>query len=308
MNDSKDKTRIKLQKRLENLDHMPTIPTVLVPLLRYLEQPLEELDLQEVTALISQDGSLVSKCLHLANSPLFGRPQSVDSIRSAVVSLGLQRMRDIAVSCSVLALMPNRKTFCDPIAFWEHSLGCALVSREFARRIGYVDPGKAYLAGLLHDIGIVAHLWIMPGEFESAMQLAQSEAIALDEAEERTLGVTHGDTGKTVGERWHLTPDLIAVMAYHHRVESAPAHRDLVALVSLSDLLCRMSGIGYGYVEERQVDFEEEAGFKVLMQECPKLRTLDWARFTFELEAYMEEVQRLVAAFYRDSKTASASV
>ena len=160
-----DQSRELLLKRLEGLDQMPTIPVVLTPLLRYLEQPLERLEVQQVVDLISQDKSLAAQCLQMSNSPLYGRWQSVDSIRGAVVALGLQRMRDIAVSCSVLKLLPTGKSNLDPTVFWEHSLGCALVCRQFARRIGFADPGKAYLGGLLHDIGIVAHLWILPQEF-----------------------------------------------------------------------------------------------------------------------------------------------
>ena len=84
----------------------------------------------------------------------------------------------------------------DPIVFWEHSLGCALVCRQFARKINFVDPGKAYLAGLLHDIGIIAHLWVLPHEFPAALELAQSQHIPLHEAELSILGVTHCETGK----------------------------------------------------------------------------------------------------------------
>src|SRR5581483_6985035 len=236
---------------------------------------------------------------HMANSPMFGRWQTVDSVRSAVIALGMQRMRDIAVSCSVLTLVPKGKTDIDPIIFWEHSLACALVCRQFARKIGFSDPAKAYLGGLLHDIGIVAHLWIIPKEFHEALRLAQAEHIPLHEAEQKILGLTHADTGKTVAEKWHLTPDLLSSVTFHHNPQNAPSHRDLVALVALSDLLCRMGGIGYGYDERRQVNFVEEPGFALLLQECPALQTFDWARFTFELEAYMEEVHRLVGVMYR---------
>jgi len=294
-----DQPREALLKRLEGMEQMPTIPVVLAPLLRYLEQPLDQLEVQQVVDLISQDKSLAAQCLHMANSPLFGRWQTVDSIRNAVVALGLQRMRDIAVSCSVLTLLPKEKTILDPVVFWEHSLGCALVCRQFARKIGFPDPAKAYLAGLLHDIGIVAHLWILPREFAATLQQAQTQHIPLHEAELATLGLTHCETGKMVAERWHLTPDLVAVVGCHHDASSATINRDLVALVALSDLLCRMEGLGYGYVEERQVNLLEQPGFDVLLGECPTLQTFDWARFTFELEAYMEEVHRLVSVLYR---------
>jgi len=290
-----------LRKKLETLEEMPTVPVVLAPLLRYLEQPLDALEVQQVVDLISQDKSLAAQCLHMANSPLYGRWQTVDSIRSAVVALGLQRMRDIAVSCSVLTLTPRGKTKLDPMVFWEHSLGCALVSRQFARRIGFVDPVKAYLGGLLHDIGIVACLSILPLEYQEALDLAQSQRIPLHEAELSTLGLTHCDAGKIVAERWHFTDDLITVVSCHHNPHAATNNRDLVALVSLADLLCRMSGLGHGAIEEREVSFVEEPGFALLVEECPSLRDFDWARFTFELEAYMEEVQRLVALLYRPS-------
>ncbi len=294
-----DERQRRLRQRLERLEEMPTVPLVLVPLLRYLEQPLDTLDLDQVVDLISQDKSLAAQCLHLANSPLYGRWTPVDNIRSAVISLGMQRMRDIAVSCSLLTLVPRGRTSFDPVVFWEHSLGCALVCRQFAQKIGFADPAKAYLAGLLHDIGLVAELCVVPEEFQVAFDLARSQGIPLHEAETRTLGLTHCESGKIVAEKWHLTGDLVAVAGCHHDPHTAGAHRDLVALVSLSDLLCRMSGLGYGYVEECQINFAEEPGIARLQEGCPGLKAFDWARFTFELQAYMEEVHRLVGLLYR---------
>jgi len=293
--------RENLLKKLERLDSMPTLPITLVPLLRYLEQPLDSLDMQQVVELIAQDKALSAQCLHLANSPLFGHWKEVDSIRAAVMTLGLQRMRDIAVSCSVLSLLPKGKTSVDPVVFWEHSLGCALVSRQFALKIKFANPDKAYLAGLLHDIGIVAHIWICPKDFQTTMDLAFSQHIPLHEAEQATLGLTHCTTGRIVAERWHLPADLVTVAGGHHDVSANATDRDLVALVALSDLLCRMGGLGYGYAEERQVDFLREPGFAILQQECPALQNFDWARFTFELEVYLEEVHRLVSLVYRSS-------
>ncbi|HEY1264313.1 MAG TPA: HDOD domain-containing protein [Terriglobales bacterium] len=294
-------TQIKeaLLRKVEGLDKMPTLPVTLMPLLRYLEQPLDKLDIQQVVDLISQDKSLSAQCLQMANSPLFGRWQNAENVRSAVVALGLQRMRDIALSCSVLTLLPPDPEHMDPVVFWEHSLGCALVCRQFARKIKYPNTEKAYLGGLLHDIGIVAHLWLAPKEFEEVLNTAKGMHIPLHEAECNVLGITHCETGKLLAERWHLSADLVSVVQCHHDVTRATSDRDLVALVSLSDLLCRMGGLGYGYSEDRQVNLTEEPGFEMLLKECPALENFDWARFTFELESYLEEVHRLVTQLYR---------
>jgi HD-like signal output (HDOD) protein len=278
---------------------MPSIPVVLAPLLQYLEQPVEKVEVQRVVDFISQDKSLAAQCLRMANSPLYGRYSKISSIRDAVVALGMHRMRDIAVSCSVLKLVPTGQTQVDPIVFWEHSMGCALVCRHFAQRIGFQDPGKVYLAGLLHDLGILVNLWVLPSEFGSAIALARAEEIPLHEAELRVLGLTHCESGELLAKRWGLTAELAAVVRFHHEPEKATSHEGLLALVSLSDLLCRMGGLGHGYAEARQVDFLEEPAFSLLLRQCPSLELFDWARFTFELTAYLDEVHRLVSVLYR---------
>jgi HD-like signal output (HDOD) protein len=288
-----------LLQRLDGLRQIPTIPAVLAPLLKYLEQPVEQLDVQKVTDLLAQDKSLAAQCLQMANSPLFGRWQKVESLRAAVVSLGFHHVSDIAMSCGVLNMLPGDKTSLDPVVFWEHSLGCALICRHLARQIKLVEPGKAYLAGLLHDLGIIVNLWVLPEEFRKAYETAASEGVPLHEAEQRTLGFTHCDSGRLLAERWGLAPDLIEVVTHHHSPEKSSEHSALVALVHIADLVCRMSGLNYGYVEVRQVNLFEDAGFALLAQGSASVKDFDWARLTFELDSYMDEVHTLVRAIYR---------
>lgn len=229
---------------------------------------------------------------------IFGRWQKIDSLRGAIVGLGFQRVSDIAMSCGVLNMVP-RDSGIDPVAFWEHSLGCALVCRHFARKISYPDPGKAYLAGLLHDLGIIVHLWVLPKEFAKAFELARREAIPLHEAEQAVLGFNHCDSGRLLAERWELGPDLIETVAFHHTPENARDHAGLVALVDLSDLLCRVGGLNHGYIEKREVNMLGEASFALLSRQCGQLKDFDWARMTFELDSYLDEVHSLVHAIYR---------
>lgn len=294
-------TKATLLSRIDGLQHIPTIPAVLAPLLRYLEQPVEQLDVQKVTDMIAQDKSLAAQCLQMANSPLFGRWKKIDSLRGAIVGLGFHRLSDIAMSCGVLNMMPKDVAGggIDPVVFWEHSLGCALVCRHFARMISFPDPSKAYLAGLLHDLGIIVNLWVFPKEFRAAYELARAEGIPLHEAEQSVLGFTHCESGRLLADKWELSPDLREVVSQHHSLQPAHDHAGLVALVEMSDLLCRMSGLNYGYVENRQVNLLEQKGFAVLSQQCKGLNAFDWARLTFELDSYMDEVHSLVSTIYR---------
>jgi putative nucleotidyltransferase with HDIG domain len=251
-----------------------------------------------IVQLIAQDKALAARCLQLANSPLYGATREIESIQAAVIALGLNKIHEIAVSCSLLKLMPSLLLEISPSSFWAHSLACALVSREFAAKIGYADVGKAYAAGLLHDVGIVALLWTAPEDFCRAMRLAQSRHISLHEAEEQIIGVSHVHAGEVLGRSWQLSSELVDAIAHHHEPRHASSNAPLVAIVSISDLLCRSGGIGYGIPEDKQTNFVEEPGFAVLCAQFPTLHLFDWARFTFEMEAVMEEVHEIVTRVY----------
>jgi putative nucleotidyltransferase with HDIG domain len=285
-------------QKLRSTRELPTLPTVLMPLLRYLDKPLESQDLHEVVRLISQDKALAARCLQVINSPLYGCMRPVESVQAAVVALGVERIHEIAVSCSLLKLVPTTKAEIGPAVFWAHSLACAMIARDLATKIGFPDAAKAYSAGLLHDIGIAALLWVAPKEFQRALQLARTENIPLNLAETQTLGFSHVDAGKIIGESWHLPEDLTEAIAYHHNPETAPRNRALASIVFFSDLLCRLGGIGYGLTENVQAKFTDEPALAVLGQQFSAVHPFDWARFTFEMEAVVEEVHGVVASVY----------
>ena len=278
---------------------MPSIPAILEPLLRYLSLPVDQLQVQKVVDMISNDESLTVQCLHLANSPLYCRWQAVDSLRGAIMALGLSRMKEVALACSFMKMLPQQIGGIHPVTFWEHSLACAMASRHLARRLNLPFADKAYLAGLLHDFGVIANVTALPHEFAAALALAREREAPLHEAETEVIGIHHAESGRILAELWRLAPELVAAIGDHHAPLQATKHRGLVALVSLADLLCRMRGLGYGYPESRIVNLREEDAFMALQEDCPSVRDMDWTRITLELENYMYEVHNLVAALYR---------
>jgi putative nucleotidyltransferase with HDIG domain len=289
---------LQLLEKLRSTRELPALPAVLMPLLRYLNKPLDSQDMHEIVRLISEDKSLAARCLQVVNSPLFGCSREVESVQAAVVDLGLERIHRIAVSCSMLKLTPAVSSDVGPSVFWAHSLACALVSRDLATKIGFSDPAKAYAAGLLHDVGIAALLWVVPQDFRRAVQLAQAEHIALHEAETKTLPVTHAEAGKIIAESWHLPQDLIAAIAYHHSPEKAPGNPALPSIVFFSDRLCRLNGIGHGVPEDIQVKSAKEPALTVLAHHFSGVHPLDWARLTFDMESVVEEVHAIVTSVY----------
>jgi len=285
-------------EKLESVRNLPTVPAVLIPLLQYMDQPVDKVDVHQVVNLISQDKSLAGHCLQVANSALFGCSHQVETIQTAVVALGLERVQQIAASCSLLKLMPDVSFGVNPSVFWAHSFGCALVSRDFATKIGFADPAKAYAAGLLHDIGIVAILWVSPNEFRRCYEEASRQHIPLHDAEEKVLGVTHCETGKLIARNWRLPTELTEVVGSHHAPAKSAVNPVLTSIVCVSDLLCRLGGLGYGYTEDKQTKFAEQAAFSILEKKYPALRPFDLARFAFDTEDLFDQVHALVSHVY----------
>ena len=283
---------------IEQINSMPGVQAILQPLLSYLQQPFESQDMQRIVDLISHDNSLAAQCLHMANSPLFGRWQTITSVRGAVVALGLQRMREVAVSCCMLKLVPAEQGDSNPVVLWEHSLGCALLSRKLAKRIGVRDPEQMYLAGLLHDLGLMVNLQIAGDEFFSLLQRAQHEQRALHELEEEVWGCTHCDTGSMLARNWNLTPIVSDVVKYHHHLSQLSDYRSSVALVSICDLLCRANGLGYGYPEHLTLDANSDL-LGAMTEKWPLARSLNWLQISAELVSYLADVRKLVSVLFR---------
>jgi HD-like signal output (HDOD) protein len=287
-------TLAQLEERIQQIDTLPALPLILVQLMGCLDRPPAEINFDQVVRLVSQDEAIAAQCVRMTNSAMFGRRRLVETIHEAVVGLGLWRVSDIVFSCTLpKAFEPFPKAL-DRITFWRHALACALVTQRLARLVHARSAEKAYLAGLLHDLGILVNAVLSSDQTELVFETALRRSIPLDEAEQEIFGFTHADSGRILGQAWNLSPDIITVLQYHHAIEAAPSAKDLVALVHLSDLFCREHGLGYGYHEARQIDFKCSPAWLILVRTCRQMGRPYLTRFFGELEEYFEEVVKFV--------------
>jgi putative nucleotidyltransferase with HDIG domain len=287
-----------IRKRVRAIETMPAIPSVFMPLLDLLGLPEEKVKLDEVVRLVSYDNTIAAQCLRMAASPLFGLPNAPKSIKGAVIGLGLRRVETILLTCCLGQAFPARKLVVDPTVFWKHSLGCAMVCRKFSEMLGAEDHEKAYMAGLLHDIGFMVNCVAFSEEFSRTMAHASQNEMPLIEAETTIMGFTHCQTGQALAQQWKLTDDIVDVIAHHHAIEHSSQSQSLVALVHLSDLLCRMRSLGYGYYERHRADLACGSAWDVLLRQYHGLSEVDLAHFTFELDEGVNEIQLLVDSIF----------
>lgn len=285
-------------ERVQRIETTPSIPGVFLPLLELLSVPAEDARVDEVVRLVSYDNTIAAQCLRVASSPLFGLAQAPKSIAGAVITLGLRRVETILLTCCMGQAFPANKWVLDPGIFWRHSLGCAMVCRKFSEKLASVDGEQAYMAGLLHDLGFIVNCMAFPEEFAPALELACREQIPLDEAERTSMGFTHCETGRALAEKWNLGKNMIEVIAHHHAPEHSATAQPLVALVHLSDRLCRVRSLGYGYYERQRVDLVHDPAWAILLKQYHDLEGVDLARFTFELDEAVGEICEMVAMVF----------
>jgi HD-like signal output (HDOD) protein len=236
-----------LTQRIKQLRNLPAMPAVLSRLCDTLSQQSNQIDVDKVVEEISYDKSLAAQCLRMANSALFRQRGEVSSVREAVFALGMWRIRDLAFSCSMPMLFANLKTTVGKEVFWRHALGTALVAQGLGHELGAKGKEEIYLAGLLHDIGILVNGVLFAKEFGEVIEEAKQTKVPVEEVELRILGFTHAESGRILAELWRLPLDLSDVIEYHCRPQNQNSANDITLLVHAADLTCQKLGMGYGY-------------------------------------------------------------
>ncbi len=292
-----------IRPRIRALDAMPSVPVIVQPLAGLLRQDYDQINLDKVVELVSYDSTIAAQCLRMANSPLFGRRNS-ETVRGAVLALGVKRIEAIVLGCCLNRIVPNDKWALDPLIFWRHCLGCALVSSRMAHLIGYPDPEKAYLAGLLHDLGILVNTVTCTDEYRRTMETARERRVCLEECERECLGFTHCQSGAILAQQWKFSADVTAVIEFHHQAAKAAIAGPLVALVHLSDLLCRLRDLGYGYYEAIGVDLAGDDAWSTLVESYPTLAKMDLARLTMDIDGTMDEIISVVDSVFKTQPSA----
>lgn len=217
--------------------NLPTLPGILTKITQLTEG--QESGASDVAKLIATDQVLSAKVLRLVNSPIYGFPGRISSITHAVVLLGFNVIKGLVLGTAVFDTLGE-----DGKALWNHSLGCAVLSRHLAMAANLPEPEEAMVAGLLHDLGKVALAYVAPGHYVKAVELAKKNQTYVGEAEMEVFGISHARVGGWLCEQWHFPSRLAEPLIHHHDPERAKAGEEVAAAIHIADYLAR--GMGYG--------------------------------------------------------------
>lgn len=238
-----------LQSRKEQLlaelsEGLPTLPAYVFELSTLLTA--DPVNLKRVNQIIRTDPSLTAQVLRLCNSALFALPRKLTTIEQAVMMLGTERLRTLVLTCSMVEFLGPKVPATAIRSFWQHSLLTALLTDHIAQQIGRRDTEFPYLAGLLHDIGILPLLTLATRE-KSKWPVETLEKIGeSNDVQKELFGVDHCQVGSWLGVAWNFAPVLVEVFEHHHDPARAVHDAQLVSMVAVADQYCISRGVMVG--------------------------------------------------------------
>lgn len=180
---------------------------------------------KDIVRVIECDPVMTVKILKAINSSFYGLPQKITSVQRAVVHIGLNTIKNMALGVAAMGMLnANNKANFNTSDFLLHSLTTASISKMLAERIGLspTECGDSFVAGLLHDFGKVVFAEFIPDEFKLALEKSTEQQRPLYQTELEFIGLNHSQAGKILAEKWELSDTLIDAIAHHHDLDHSP--------------------------------------------------------------------------------------
>lgn len=203
---------------------------------------------KDLKDIIEIDPPLTAKVLKVANSAYYYSLNKISEIQHAVIWIGFDVVKEIALSQKVCEVFEQDETVSgySGRSLWKHSIAVALLGKMICRREFGERGENAYAAGLLHDIGIIVENQFLEKEFTDILHKTEQEKINLSKAESEILGYTHTDIGKMLTEHWSFPEELVVAIGNHHNPDKAPQEfSKFASTLYIADYLCQERGIGY---------------------------------------------------------------
>lgn len=204
----------------------------------------------DLIQVISLDPVLTGKVMQLVNSAYFGFSREIISLVRAVIMLGMNTVKNLALGTTVMTTLGARKNFraLNMNLFWKHSLAVGVITKLIAkkRHVSNKLLEGYFIAGLLHDIGKIPLNSQFSDEYVHAMEIPEKEAQPLFISEKQCLGIDHTHVGNLIAQKWKLGPEITDTITYHHAPETYQGiQNDILFSVILSDYFANRSEIGF---------------------------------------------------------------
>jgi len=242
------------ERALRSLGQLPPFSPILNKLLATLAS--DDVSFASLAELIEKDTVLAGNVLRLVNSALYGRRGTVSSVRHAVSLMGLVKIRNAAMTLSVSRVWNHQHTppGWSQARFNLHAVAAAILADLIAQRVKVDYPEGGFVAGLLHDIGLMLIAISLPDEFAEILDTHKGGGRQLADCELEVLGLDHAELSAQALFHWNIPEPIQRAVRFHHSCDPpAPPDLRLSHIVQAADSIAERRGLSV-------LDYSEEAG------------------------------------------------
>lgn len=242
-----------LQKALAGVSEISSLPEITARIVQVVEDP--RATAHEMHDIVRADPALAAKILKVVNSAFYGLPSQIASLDRAILMLGLSAVKNIALAASLSRLFVVEDVSEQFAArdLWRHSVAVGVAARLLAESGGAVEADEAFVAGLVHDLGLVAMQQLFPANLREVVDRCHAETLSFCELERHVVGADHQMLGAFLAERWKFPPTLRQAIEFHHQPGDADAqYRGLATAVYVADTQCGLQRFGLWLTAHRQ--------------------------------------------------------
>ena len=245
------------------IEKMPSLPTSVAKVLEVCNDP--NASPADLNRIISIDPVLMGKVMKLINSAYYGLNQEITSLVRAIIMLGINTVKNLALSTAVLTTLGKalKSQALNMDGFWRHSLCVGVTAKLIAiqRKIDKKILEEYFIAGLLHDVGKIPLNNRLSEEYVHVMGLSDRESLPLYIAEGQILTLNHSDVGGIVVKNWKLSQEIHDAVFFHHSPTTYEGeHKDLLYTVAMANYFANISEIGFSgdrYPEKLEASIPE---------------------------------------------------
>jgi putative nucleotidyltransferase with HDIG domain len=249
-----------------------------------------------IAQLVKLDATLTAQVLRAVNSPYYGLRWQVVAVTQAIALLGVEEVGRLVLLFhmrqQMFKLDNHQAHFLDNL--WKHSLSTGLIAQTLAAKYQLVLAGKAFTAGLMHDIGKIVLAQYYPIHLEEILQMTHDLEMKDVDSELQLVGITHAEIGAKLCTNWQIPPELIDLIRNHHEPIPTGPTAILHAVVRFADLLCETWQRGIG---EQPLNFslENDPNWLFLREREKKLQEEDFKNMLMLLA---QELERRMDLFH----------
>jgi HD-like signal output (HDOD) protein len=241
-----------LEDVVKRVRSIPSLPEVVSQVVRLVNDPLSTAE--QIQNIMTKDAAMAAKILRMVNSVYFGLAEPVHDLQQAIVVLGFKTVRSVALSIAVINLFQQQDANFNMKAFWTHGAVMACICRLLAVKAKVGDPERAFIVGLIKDIGMLILVQHAPEECRAIVAVAREFRLPVNKAARKVLTTDHAEIGAWLCRQWQLEDAIVDAVQQQNDLATAQEPR-LVAVLQFAEYLCGLKKIRFaGQCEEPILD------------------------------------------------------